>query len=271
MIQISSDKLDRLQKQIRIRTARMRRSPDFLIIGAQKGGTTSLYRLLSLHPRVHPTIKKEIHYFDNNYDKPYSWYAAHFPLRVFPSFISGEASPYYIFHPRAPHRIATTIPDVRLIALLRDPVERAYSHYQHNRRKGREPLSFEDAIGREAQRTAGAHEKIMNDAFFYSSSHQHYTYLQRGCYYWQLCRFLKYFRRSQIFLQTSEQFFYDPSSTWRSITRFLELEDIPFPQSVTDNTGHYSEMRPRTRKLLQEYFKPHNALLAKEFGISFQR
>src|SRR5687768_14227353 len=104
------------------------RLPDFLIIGAQKCVTTYLYRTLVEHPLVLPALRKEVHFFDNGYRRGLAWYRGYFPVRA-GADISGEASPYYFFHPHAPRRIKECVPGVKLILLLRHPVMRAYSHF----------------------------------------------------------------------------------------------------------------------------------------------
>lgn len=160
------------------------RAPDFLIIGAQKGGTTSLYTYLCQHPRVVGASRIEVHFFDLAYDKGWWWYRSHFPVHVFrrgERIVTGEASPYYIFHPLVPERVRKDLPNVKLVAILRNPVDRAYSHYQHVRRNGREPLSFEEAIEREPPRTEGEAEIISSDDEYQSSAHRRYRTSRAVC------------------------------------------------------------------------------------------
>lgn len=108
------------------------KTPDFIIIGVQKGGTTSLYSYLTQHPQIAPATQKEIHYFDFNFDKSTDWYCSHFSTSSEGEYLlAGEASPYYIFHPQVPQRIYDLFPQVKIIALLRNPVERAISHYYY--------------------------------------------------------------------------------------------------------------------------------------------
>ncbi|MFO7955055.1 sulfotransferase family protein [Thioalkalivibrio sp.] len=132
--------------------------PDFIIIGAQKSGTTSLYAYLSQHPQLFPSSTKEVHFFDGGLDpsvdtfkKGMPWYRAHFPLRknMGANQRTFEASPLYIFNPLAPERIANVVPNVKIIALLRNPTERAISHFFHERRRGREPLAIDEALEKE--------------------------------------------------------------------------------------------------------------------------
>ena len=150
-------------------TARWRTVPDYLIIGTKRGGTTSLQQYLTAHPDVlEPKAAKASHYFDANFSKGWSWYRAHFPLQRWMDgeraagrpVVVGEASPYYCFHPLALDRIAARVPDVKLIIVLRDPVERAWSHYSYEVARGNEDLSFADALDAEPARTAGAADRI---------------------------------------------------------------------------------------------------------------
>ena len=129
--------------------------PNFLIIGAQRCGTTTLYNQLVSHPDISPATTKELHYFDINFSKGIQWYKEQFNDER----IIGEASPYYIFHPLCPKRIFDIIPEVKIIVLLRNPVERAYSHYWHEIRLGKENLSFEDAISEESSRIKNESKK----------------------------------------------------------------------------------------------------------------
>ena len=146
--------------------------PDFLIIGTQRGGTTSLYNYLLARPQIAAATRKEVHFFDNNFHRGIPWYRAHFPSLIQGDmaetirgqrFITGEASPYYLFHPHAPARAALVVPKAKLIVLLRNPVDRAYSHYCRMVKKGRETLSFEDALAQEEIRTRGEGQRLAAD------------------------------------------------------------------------------------------------------------
>src|SRR5581483_353597 len=168
-------------------TSRLRPLPEFLIIGAQRTGTTSLYKYLYEHPQfVSATLKtKGVHFFDMRYDKGMAWYRAHFPTSAYRAFfrarhgcdlVTGEASPYYLFHPHVPYRLAQHMPDVKLIAMLRDPIERTYSMWQHELSRGFEHLDrFEDALDAEEKRLAGEIEKMNADPDYTSFSHQHHS------------------------------------------------------------------------------------------------
>jgi len=166
---------------------------DFLIIGAQRCGTTSLYSYMVLHPQISSAKNKEVHYFDIFFYKGLDWYLSQFPSLSSnnKNLITGESSPYYIFHPLAAKRIFKIIPKVKLIVLLRNPVERAYSHYHHIVKLGHESLTIEEAIKSEKERLDGETEKILSGEF--SFNHQHYSYLARGIYVDQLIQYFELF------------------------------------------------------------------------------
>src|SRR5919201_3141433 len=154
-------------------TAPLRPLPDFLIIGAQKAGTTALYAYLRWHPGITGPSWKEVSFFDRYYARGEAWYRGNMPSRPRqwlaerrngrPPLV-GEASPSYLFHPLAPERVANLLPRARLIAVLRNPVDRAFSHYQHELSLGREHLSFEEALDREDERLRGEVERMKQDA-----------------------------------------------------------------------------------------------------------
>lgn len=170
--------------------------PDFVIIGAQKSGTTSLYHVLSQHPYVRPAARKELHYFSIFFHRGLDWYRSCFPSpeqEAGRSTITGESSPYYLFHPHAPRRMAEALPQTRLIVLLRNPVDRAYSHYQMIANFGHEPLTFEEAIEAEEVRLSGEKAKMLDDGQYFSFAHQYFSYLAKGIYVDQLAYWSKFF------------------------------------------------------------------------------
>jgi hypothetical protein len=155
--------------------------PDFIIIGTQKGGTTFLFKLLSNHPYVRLPFRKEIEYFDIHFEKGINWYRSQFPIRK-SNIITGESTPHYMSHPHVPKRIVEVIPHVKLIVILINPVDRAYSHYQHNVRMKRESLAFDDAIAIENERLQGEIDKMIRDEHYNSLKHRHFSYLLKGIY-----------------------------------------------------------------------------------------
>ena len=201
--------------------------PSFLILGAMRSGTTSLYRYLVSHPRVLPALRKEVHYFDFQYDKGRRWYLAHFPAA--PTGLkcgrplTGEASPYYLMHPLAPERVWAFNPAMKLIAILRDPVARALSHHSHEVRRGVEHLSFEAAVDVEAERLQGADRALRQAPHYYSYAHHHFSYLDRGRYAHYLQAWLDFFPRRRLLVLRSEDMFRDADRIANEVFKFLEL------------------------------------------------
>lgn len=254
-------------------TSPLRAQPDFLVIGAMKGGTTSLFRYLVQHPDVLPPFRKEIKYFDCNYFKGSAWYRAHFPLRT--KFadgtkLTGEATPYYIYHPSAHERVASTLPQAKIIIILRNPIDRAYSHYQHMVRVGREPLSFEDAIAAEPERLAGEAEQIAADPRYPTYKHLQYSYLARGDYLPQIQRWHSVFSKERVLIVRSEDLYRDPAATMQQTQDFLGLAHWhPADYGVFKGGGSYAPIKPETRAKLAAYFAPKNAALYAYLGHDF--
>ena len=256
-------------------TARLRVLPDFVIIGAQKAVTTSLYAYLCAHPDVLAAGRKEVHFFDVNYADGSAWYRSMFPLAASRALarrggrrvLAGEASPYYLFHPLASERAAALIPQAKLIVLLRDPVERAWSHYRHEVAKGREPLSFEDALAAEADRLAGA------DAAFRTGSaaaahpgHRYHSYVARGRYVEQLPAWQRHYPSEQLLVLRAEDLFERPQQVWDETVAFLGLRPMAPPAFDVHNPGAGSSMAEATRAMLAETFRRPNAELAELLG-----
>lgn len=258
--------------------AESRALPYFIIAGAQKCGTSTLYSQLSQHPNVIPALTKEINYFNWNYGKGLKWYRAHFPMakqsasraKAVPShFITGEASPYYMFYPYALERIARTLPEARIIMMLRNPVDRAYSSYQHQRRAGRERHSFEEAIDLEPIRLAPEIEKIERDESYFSYNHTHFSYLARGIYVDQVKRYLKHIPKEQVLIIESERFFANSVAIYEEVLEFLGLPAFRLPDYKNVTKNPYEKMRSETRKRLVENFRPHNKRLYELLGRQF--
>lgn len=254
-------------------TASLRPQPSFLIIGAQKAGTTSLYSYLSQHPSIRSALVKEINYFDIYYDQDPSWYRAHFPLSISPKndIMTGEASTYYFFHPLVPRRVRRDLgPQVRLIVLLRDPVYRTYSHYRHEVRKGRETLSFVEALEAEEERLGGEAVRLKSEPHGYSENHRRYAYVGRSRYAGQLSRWLDYFPSENFLVLKSEELFHQPEPAIRSAERFLGLEAYSDYQFSVHNKGDYEELPQaaleRLKPLRDEQEQKVNELVQSEFS-----
>ena len=253
-------------------TSAARPLPDFLILGAQKAGTTALYSYLRRHPSITGPSWKEVSYFDRHYARGEAWYRGNFPNKARTrGKLVGEASPSYLFHPLGPQRVRALVPDARLVVLVRDPVDRALSHYQHEVALGREPLSFEDALAAEEERTRGEAERLAADPRAFSRAWWDHTYAARGRYAEQLERWLDVYPREQLLVVATEELGERPAETYASILAFLgapphELEKYP---RVFDRD--YEPMRVETRVALAEVFAEPNrrleALLGRSLGV----
>lgn len=201
-----------------------------------------MFSYLDQHPQIQLSRVKEIHYFDLNYWKPYFIYRSYFPIKN-GNFLTGEASPYYVFHPLVAERIKKHLPKAKFIVMLRDPIKRAYSHYNMERRKGKDDIdTFKKAIQKEDKRLHGELEKISNGSSHYSSfPHMTYTYLSRGKYYEQLSAWYKVFPKEQFCILKSEDFFEDPKKELKKVYDFLGVDET-YPTNLTPmNVGNYAE------------------------------
>ncbi|WP_370618056.1 sulfotransferase family protein [Mumia sp. Pv 4-285] len=257
-------------------TSSVRMTPQFLVVGAQRCGTTSLYKTLVQHPDVMPAgLHKGIHYFDTAYGKGWSWYRGHFPTtyaarrkerRTGTPPITGEASPYYMFHPLAPARIAQDLPEARVIVMLRDPVERAYSAYTHERARGFEPETFEKALALESQRLAGVELAFERDPLHHSLAHQHNAYVARGQYVDQLEALEKALGRDRMLVVDSDDLFADFAPQFREVTEFLGL-NAWLPESFQQrNARPRRGLEGELRERLEAHFEPYDRRLAQWWG-----
>jgi len=252
-------------------TVPLRPLPDFLIIGAQKAATTALYAYLRWHPGITGPSFKEVSFFDRHYVRGETWYRAHLPasprlwlakLRHGSWPLVGEASPSYLFHPLAPERVASLMPAAKLIAVLRNPVDRAFSHYQHEVALGREELSFEEALDQEDARMQGELERMVRDPEYFSHAWWSYTYAARGRYADQLERWFAAFPRDQVLVLISEELLQEPAENYARTLDFLGAgrhELSSFPRIFARK---YDEMSPATRERLENDFAEPNRRLA---------
>jgi phosphoglycolate phosphatase-like HAD superfamily hydrolase len=251
--------------------------PGFLIVGAERCGTTSLFHVLRQHPAVFSAAmpKKELHYFDQDYGRGLGWYQSHFPLtaRARPTArragldpVAFEASPYYMFHPLAPARIHRDLPGVKLIALVRDPVERAYSAHANHVGHGLETEPFERALELEDGRLAGEAERLAADPGYRSYNHRHYSYRTRGYYADQLDHLERIFGRDRIHVIDSGDFFTAPSQVYDQVLDFLGLARRGQPAFTPQNARPRSPMPASLRAALEEHYRPHDERLARWLG-----
>jgi hypothetical protein len=250
-----------------LRERQARALPDAVIIGSQKSGTSSLHNYLIQHPGIIAPQRKEVHYFDLNYERGEPWYRAHFGRLDEPG-LNIDSSPYYLFHPRVPQRMCALLPRARLIVVLRDPVRRAYSHYWHERDKGREALSFEEAIAAEPSRIDEPGRKLASGEIERSREHRFHSYLARGRYAEQLERWFERYPREQVHVVLFETLVERPLETLNSTLGHLDLPAVRSAELEARNTRKYPPMNAATARLLRDYFAPHNERLAQLLGIS---
>lgn len=255
-----------------------RMSPGFLIVGAQRCGTTSMFRALSQHPAIlRPNLHKGVHYFDTNYDHGHAWYRGHFPMivtgrriarRIGVQPVAFESSPYYMFHPLAGRRIARDLPGVRLVVLLRDPVERAYSAHAHEIARGYETEDFPRALELEERRLDGQDGRLLEEPDYYSHSHQHHAYLARGRYSEQLDRLERLFGREHICVVDSDRFFNRPEQEYGKVLDFLGLPVMGDPKFERHNARSRAPMAEPLRARLDDYFRPFDEQLTRWLGAT---
>lgn len=237
-----------------------KRKIDYLIIGAQKSGTTSLYEYINAHLMALPARKKEVHYFDKHAEEGPKWYHERFNWKE--EGLRGEATPYYLFDEKCPNLVHQYSKDIRLITILRDPIERAFSHYRMNVGRGDEDLSFMEALEAEEQRLQDSSQQI----------NRLYSYKKRGLYLEQLNRWTGLFHKEQMLVLKYEDFFENPWHNVQKVYSFLGL--APYYGSQQDffsnqNVGNI-DMPEDAKNHLRQYFAEPNKKLAQQFNIHFE-
>jgi len=216
---------------------------------------------------VVPALRKEIHFFDQNYSRGLIWYLAHFPTRD-NTVISGESSPHYYIFPEAARRISHDLPETRLIMLLRNPIDRAYSHYQHEVALGYEKDSFEEAIKREfyVDGSVWISQDLRPNGI---SEYVHHSYLSKGLYAKHLRCWLDCIPRKRFLMLKSETFFDTPEQTMMKVYDFLGVESVDKIAYRKYNEGHYGEIKPELRSRLQHFYEPFNRDLSDLLNMDF--
>lgn len=214
-----------------------RELPTYFIVGAKRAGTTSLDEYINAHPLVlRGLVEKGCRYYDVNYHRGPEWFRQQLlPVaqvdrlerRLGQRPIVGESSPYYAYHPDAPGRIAADVPDARLIFVLRDPVERAWSHYRYEVARGFETLDWRTAFATEDERLADPDERRR------SHHHRHFSYADRSRYAGQLERLRETFDPEQVLVVESERLFAEPRKVMETVFAHLGLDPVPMSSYPT--------------------------------------
>jgi hypothetical protein len=253
--------------------------PDFLLIGAQKCGTTTLYRALRDHPEVAWSTPKEVHYFDKHHRRGPAFYRSHFPSRVRLAWRSlargrrirvGEGSPQYLFHPRAPERARALVPEAKLLALVRDPVDRAWSHYRMAERKERAGRPFADIVEDQIARLAGREALDLREEWKAHFGDGDKPYLAKGIYVDGLANWLRHFPRERLLVIHSADLFERPEATLAEVQAFLGLRTWSPPTVGQHNAEREAPLDPAVRQHLAAFFRPHNERLFALLGRRFE-
>jgi len=244
--------------------------PTFLILGTQKGGTSSLHSYLAEHSQLYMSNPKELHFFDLFYGYGLAWYKKHFKDSKNEYRQRGESTPYYLYHPGVPALVKKHMPQAKFIVLLRDPVERAYSHFEMERARGAEPEpDFETALRLEKSRILDAAPFLENNPESSNKAHQTYSYASRGFYVEQIERWFEYFPKQQFLFLKSEDFFANPKDALTTIYRFLEVEEMYPSNFKAENTGNYETLSPEIHAKLKPLFAEDQEKLKTLLGEHF--
>ncbi|MBE9039617.1 tetratricopeptide repeat protein [Oscillatoriales cyanobacterium LEGE 11467] len=242
--------------------------PDFIIMGVGKCGTTALAKYLEQHPKVLFSIEKELHFFSKNFKAGLDWYKAHFPsIPENRKFLTGEATPWYFSSGGAEKRIFKSLPHVKLILILRNPVDRAFSHYSMNVKLGREHRSFEEAIASEIKVLQSLPDVTKTNRENYWKTET--GNLLMGLYICFLEKWLALFPKEQILILRNEDLSQQPAETMQQVFQFLELPDFQLPRYKKHNSGSYSPMSEDVYQTLSDFFVPYNEKLEERLNMKF--
>ena len=245
-----------------------------MIIGSQKSGTSSLAHYLSLHPNVKFSHVKEIHFFNQNINRPLSEYKHYFPTipykKLYKNSIAGEATPDYMAYPQFAEALSQISPDIKLIVLLKNPVDRAFSHYKHNLMMNREWLSFEDAIEIEDKRINLNYIDLFKTKKDAIKNYSNYSYKEKGIYYRQLKWLYSKFPKNNIKIIEFKEFINNTETVYDDTCKFLGINKSRLKSFEAKNVSKINiEFNIDTRTKLKAYFEHHNEKLFKLIGKKY--
>jgi tetratricopeptide (TPR) repeat protein len=242
--------------------------PNFLILGAQKAGTSSLFKYAVQHPQIIPPLRKELEFWSLRMKRGLDWYLSQFPA-IPPgdlTYLSGEACPGYLDHDMSAERLRAEFPDIKLVVILRDPVERAYSHYNHWRRRQQESCDFETAIEAKLDHLTSGSDGTVDEQQLWNSPHD---YLARGVYVVFLKHWMSIFPRDRFLILSNNQLNSDPQATLSQFFDFLELPDAAIQADLRHNVGTYPPLSTALRQRLEQFYAPYNQELEAFLGQTF--
>lgn len=245
--------------------------PNFLIIGAARSGTSTLYKYMQSHPDIYlrPQKRPEPHFFfkESEYAKGIGYYEKTWFADASDRRAVGEASTSYLFGPEVPRRIARHLPDARLIAVLRNPIDRAFSNYWHSVKSGIETLDFESAIEQENERTSAADKTALGEL-------KPYAYMARGFYHAQISRYLSFMDRDELAIVIFDDLRDDTENVLRTLYRFLGVDpgvlpdrlDLTENRSVPDSAIISKRMRRHLAQVFSDDVRRLGELLGRDLG-----
>jgi hypothetical protein len=256
-------------------TSHWRPMPDFLLIGGKRAGSTSLFFALGENPHVLPLFpsarhlpkradSKGVHYFDSEYLRSDAWYRGHMPTawareraahRLGGPVVVGEGSPYYLFHPFAPVRAYSRMPEAKIVVILRDPVMRCYSHWKEQTRNGVETLPFPAALAAEESRLDGELERMAADSRYRSFAHENQSYAAQSDYGTMLPAWVDRFSSERVLVLLSEDFYREPQSVVDAAADFLQIPRSPLTSDTVWNAAPGRELDPHIASELAERFQ----------------
>lgn len=246
-------------------TSSLRTLPDFIIIGAPRCGTTSMWEMLADHPEVLPSFRKEVHFFDLRFGRGVNWYRAHFPVATSlrSGRITGEGTPNYLSFPSAPERVRSVVPDAKLLVLLRNPISRAHSAWQLKVREGVEQLPFEEALNAEESRMTSDPDRL--------GAAMQYAYRGKSRYAEQLEAWFDLYPREQFLILKSEEIFGADTGALAEVHRFLGIRSVlvggrPAAVPKANASPNGAALDPKLHLELADYFAPHNRRLYELIG-----
>lgn len=257
-------------------TSFLREPPDFLIMGSARCGKTSLYNYLLQSTEIFQNFRNETSFFDINYDRGLSWYKSNFPTKIYKKFLNqsnnglvGEV--IHINSPHIPKRLKKVNSNPKIIVVLRNPTDRAYSHFLMSKRlkDEEENTIFEDVLDQENIRINLA--KKNNETIFDIHQRQWFLYKTNGIYINNLKEWWKFFPKKEMLFLKSEDLFYNTEDVVNTTLQFLGLNQLEKLKKIDNFHDKNEEMiNSDTRNHLIEFFKPYNEKLYSEIGINFE-
>ena len=267
-----------IQRHIFAITGFIRVIPDFLVIGAKRCGTTSLYQHLSEHPCISRSPRDNIGFFNENYHLGINWYKSLFPtkftrdkiIKKHGKFLTYDVTPQYLREPYVAKRMFQTFPKMKLIVLLRNPIDKSYSHHIMGKNsntlnnnpewKGidNKQVSFEYIVNRDIEFISKYEKKNgeLNDNYFRNVITK--TNLARGFYAQFLRKWFDVYDRKQFLILSSSELANSTQKTLNKIFNFLEIPEYDIPDTTKINTQKYEPMKKQTREILIQFFKKYN-------------